>query len=333
MGSIAVSDGTDQAAYVVGPTINAKAAALFFRYVVPVVCGTHIEEVSPPFMKGDRFWHWPMEDGILGAMYEHGHKSLIAEEHHIITYDTHPVYGSYVIKPGCQDAVGFALLDMLQADTHVFEPGASAMGSVLSNKDKVSIREVIFGMNAMPLKCPLYGCDLLGRSDKDVNAVLITLANVPWVDLTNAEWTQILEFRKDDDSLKKFRNFRLFISNAYARKDRQFIEDDFLKRLDEFKAARVKHGFMLQNSTIKSVVKSKYILTGGLAGLLAWLFGTSHSADLVGSAALFAGVTAEIADTLLDIRAANFDLNHQIAGHELAYVIKARDSLGSAGLR
>ena len=326
----------------IGPLTNAKAAALFFKYIVPISFGEEeeVRKLAPPFMRDEPYLltshamtHDLIKSGLVSVMYESGYTDLIEkDDRDIVGMDDscHFIYGSgYVPKDGCDDALSFALMEMLESNIVIPSPGYSVCGASLDTSKMVPIRDVVFEHNFTTARAPIYGCDLLGGTDEGVNSVLVTLTNVPWIDLSVSPWDQILEFRKDSDSLTKFRNFRLFVSESYVNKSGQYIEDDFLKRLDDFDATRNKHGFELQNSTMKTVIKSKYILGGGLSGLFAWLFGANQAADIVGSAALFAGVSVELASTLLDIRAANFDINHQIEGHELSYAIKARDELGN----
>ena len=312
-------------AFAIGQETDIKAASLLFKYVIPLsVCTFDDRPLTPNAWLGSYYHFCETRDAVLGAIQSCGYQHLIKSQVHTIGYDTHEIYGCYVPVEGAESEINTALFNLIDSNAEI--PETFLKTRVQLNAPR-TFRDWIISINFKEVRAPFYGYDLAGGSDPAVNGVLLTITNVPWIDLQKTPWEQIHEFRKDDESIRHFRSFRLFVMNTYVGKSQAYIQDDFMRRVDTFEAARKKHGFELQTSTLKSVLNSKYILGGGLSGLMAWLFGAGPHASVIGSAAIVAGASVEIANVVLDIRSARFALNHQIDTAELAYVIKAKDRL------
>lgn len=134
-----------------------------------------------------------------------------------------------------------------------------------------------FKLNDFPVDCSGFS---LAGSEEDPLTNLVTAHQVPMIDTGKIGFEQIMEFRKDSDTMKKMRNFRLFAYQNYAGKDKAFVEDDIQKRYDDYMEAVRASGFETTAKLLTSLMSSK-LLMGSLA--------TSAAALLLGNAQLALG--------------------------------------------
>ena len=142
----------------------------------------------------------------------------------------------------------------------------------------------------LPEKC------LLNDDEKNCDFSLI-LPNLNLIDTSETSWKQILEFRKDNDASKKLRNLRLFFHDNYKGKDRQYIEDDLMKRLDDYEQTRKEWDFQTKTSTIAAILDSKNIQTS----LYATLIGVYFGEPIFMGGPLIAGTCIEIGKCVLHL--------------------------------
>ncbi len=140
----------------------------------------------------------------------------------------------------------------------------------------------------LPEKC------LLNDDEKKCDFSLI-LSNLNLIDTSETSWEQILEFRKDKDASKKLRNLRLFFHDNYKGKDRQYIEDDLMKRLEDYEQKCKEWGFQTKNSTMTAILNSKNFQTS----LYATLIGASFGQPIIMEGAVIAGTCIEIVKCVL----------------------------------
>lgn len=160
---------------------------------------------------------------------------------------------------------------------------------------------------------------LLSEDENNCDISLI-LPNMSLIDTSDTSWRQILEFRKDKNALKKLRNLRLFFEDNYNGKDRQYIEDDLMKRLDDYEQIRKEWGFETITSTIGVVLDSKNIQASFFAALAGLYLG-----DLSG--AVIAGTCIEIFKGCLHVINCRHAFKTRIMRDDLAYIIQAKETL------
>jgi len=171
-------------------------------------------------------------------------------------------------------------------------------------------------------KCDLFfSKDLLSDSATSENNITFSIANMPIVETTNVDWLQIVEFRKDENARKKLRNLRLFLYENYADKEKAYIEDDLLKRLDNYYSSCEDWGFETKTSILSVVLDSKNLQTTFAATAGAALFG----APIVMGASLLIGASIEIGKIALTIAKQKHALQNLRRDHELAYIIEAKE--------
>jgi len=168
----------------------------------------------------------------------------------------------------------------------------------------------------LPEKC------LLNDDEKNCDFSLI-LPNLNLIDTSETSWEQILEFRKDNDASKKLRNLRLFFHDNYKGKDRQYIEDDLMKRLDDYEQTRKEWDFQTKTSTIAAILDSKNIQTSFYATLVGICLGE----PILTSGALIAGTSIEIGKCVLHFTNCIHAFKNKIRNNDLAYIIEGKERL------
>lgn len=177
-----------------------------------------------------------------------------------------------------------------------------------------------FKLSDVPVDCSGFG---LAGSVENPLTNAITAQRVPVIDTEKISFPQIMEFRRDGDTMKKMRNFRLFAYQQYAGKDKAFVEDDIQKRYDDYMEAVRASGFETTTKMLTSLMSSK-LLMGSLA--------TSAAALLTGNAQLAVGFFGSGA--LLEIGKLSLQFAQQkqaIAAicrdNPFSYIAKAKDKL------
>lgn len=168
----------------------------------------------------------------------------------------------------------------------------------------------------LPEKC------LLNDDEKKCDFSLI-LSNLNLIDTSETSWEQILEFRKDKDAPKKLRNLRLFFYDNYKEKDRQYIEDDLMKRLEDYEQTCKEWGFQTKNSTMTAILNSKNFQTS----LYATLIGASFGQPVIMEGAVIAGTCIEIGKCVLHYTNRKHAFKNIKRHHDLAYIIEGKDRL------
>lgn len=148
----------------------------------------------------------------------------------------------------------------------------------------------------------------------------LTLTRVPFVDTSNATWEQILELRSDPEAKRKLRNLRLFLHENYKDNSSEFISDDLHRRIDEFQAARRKHGFEIVTGSISALLDAKSLQAAAASALAGTLFGGPIGA-------LTSAVTVEIGSLALEAAKRIYAIKDFENSHDLAYLIHADKAL------
>jgi len=100
------------------------------------------------------------------------------------------------------------------------------------------------------------------------------LANLPDVIEETASWDQILDFRKDQDALRKYRALRLWLHNALLTRSVEEATDVICLKVEDYEWALRKHGFKTATGAISSILDWK--------GLTAIIGGSSLAAVMGG---------------------------------------------------
>jgi hypothetical protein len=177
-----------------------------------------------------------------------------------------------------------------------------------------------FKLSDMPVDCS--GFRLVDSIEiPDTNA--LTIHKIPMVNTEEIGFSQIMEFRRDSETMKKMRNFRLFAYEQYAGKDKAFVEDDIQRRYEDYLEAVRVSGFVTTTKMLTSLISSK-LLMGSLA--------TSAASLLLGNTQLAIGAFSSGA--ILEIGKLSFEFALQkqaiatiCRDNPISYIAEATDKL------
>jgi hypothetical protein len=150
-----------------------------------------------------------------------------------------------------------------------------------------------------------------------------TLANINFAAENQMPWEQVLEFRKDDASLRKYRDFRRWIRDGLTASSLAEATDRIADRLEEYDQALAKHEVQTVKGSVAIVCQAAGIATAGALPQVVEL--TGH--PLLGLAA--AGLKLGF-DTYVKIR--ELQLNRRMVDTEaleIAYVYDLRTTFGT----
>lgn len=148
----------------------------------------------------------------------------------------------------------------------------------------------------------------------------VTLTGLNLIDAQSAEWRQILDVRKDEASRRKLARMRLFLHESYEEKSQSFIEDDLLKRIDDYENTSKKFGFNTLTSSLGMLLDAKSLQSSVGAGLVGTLFGG------LGVGAI-AAAAVELGKVAINVAEKRHEMQSWQAGHELAYIFGTKEKI------
>jgi hypothetical protein len=177
-----------------------------------------------------------------------------------------------------------------------------------------------FGFSSTPVDVPI---GLVTEPKDEESDIAITLASLKLVNAESASWDQIIEFRRDSDARDKLRRLRLFAGENYSGKSKAFIEDDLSVKIVDYEEAVKKWGFDTKYAAFTMLLSSK-TMAGALAGsLISTLFG----APLPALASAVGGAALEVGRIALELRKQRFSLRELMAKNPVCYISQARSRL------
>jgi hypothetical protein len=166
-------------------------------------------------------------------------------------------------------------------------------------------------------------CYLGNAAETDSTDISLTLASLQLIDTEKTSIEQLADFRRDPEMKHKLRRLRLFAYENYKGKSPAFIEDDLLKRLDDYAEVVKKSGFETKAAAWTNLMDSR-LIQGGIAGsfLTAYLHAPSLTAA---SALLTTGIT--IGKVAVDLGKQKFALRKLMADNPVSYIDYAKKKL------
>lgn len=149
------------------------------------------------------------------------------------------------------------------------------------------------------------GCTInsvFGASDhpntaSEIEDPAFLLTGLKLFDTTHATWRQIIEIRKDKESLSKLRRLRTFIFQNYQGKPVNFIKDDLMNRIELYETTAKQLGLKTSDAALKIVFNSGTLVANTAATIASVLSGASATIPLslgIASAFLLGNVGLEI---------------------------------------
>jgi hypothetical protein len=160
--------------------------------------------------------------------------------------------------------------------------------------------------------------DIFAKGDK--STIEVKLLNTKLVDTENLDWDQILEVRKDRDSIRWLRDFRLFLYEHYSDKSPDYISDSIEQRIENHDIACKKHGLKLIDTVISSLVASKSAFGCLSLATISLLLGEPVTAITLGTT----GASLPIGKVVIELSSKYIEYKHDIESPELAFIIQAR---------
>jgi hypothetical protein len=148
----------------------------------------------------------------------------------------------------------------------------------------------------------------------------LTLSGLKLIDAESADWRQILEVRKDQASRRKLARMRLFLHSNYQDKSASFIEDDLLRRVDDYESTSKKFGFNTLTSSLGMLLDARSLQSSVGAGIVGALLGGAGVGVLTAAA-------VELGKIAINVAEKRHEMQSWQAGHELAYIFGTKEKL------
>ena len=179
---------------------------------------------------------------------------------------------------------------------------------------------VDFKLSDMPVDCS--GFSLTGSAEiPHTNA--LTAHEIPMLNTEKIGFSTIMEFRKDSETMKKMRNFRLFAYQQYGDKDKAFVEDDIQKRYEDYMEAVRVSGFETTTKMLTSLISSKLLMSSLATSAASLLLGNTQLA--IG--AFCSGAILEIGKLSLQFAQQKQAIATICRDNPISYIAEARDKL------
>ena len=148
------------------------------------------------------------------------------------------------------------------------------------------------------------------------------LQNLPDVIEEQVSWDQIVEFRKDEQALLKYRRLRCWLEACVKAESITHAEDILCKRIEDYEWALRKHDLKTATGAVSSIVDWKGITALASGAGVAGLFGGPVWSAIAGGLILGAKVSVWLAERMID--------REDVArgeGAEIAVICDAKRSL------
>lgn len=146
----------------------------------------------------------------------------------------------------------------------------------ITGTDRISLFDVSEG-----LKSEIRNQGTVQRFLPDV---CLALTNLKMIKTSELSWKHILELRRDEESVRKLRLFRIFLADTYTDRPASYIRDDILRRVDEYEETVKQWSIKTALATLRSTFSAKSIPAATAAGITAALGGGMPLALAIGAA-------------------------------------------------
>jgi hypothetical protein len=156
-------------------------------------------------------------------------------------------------------------------------------------------------------------------SQGDRETILMILSNLSIVDEDKLTWEQVIGFRDDKDTQRKYKRFYHWLNKEMVDQSQAFIEDELSIRLEDYECALKKHGIKTIIGTVEEALNGEFFL--GTCGVMGSLTLIDHPllGFLAGSGLIIGKVGIKLVNTFMDYE----DVE---SGHnsEISWVYKAK---------
>jgi len=152
----------------------------------------------------------------------------------------------------------------------------------------------------------------------------VTIQGLDLIDATNISWEKILAIRTDPSVRSRLRRFRLLFEQEYQGKSKAYVEDDILRRIDDYRAVVREYRLETKLLVLEQLLASKTLATVGGTSLVAALIGAPI---LVGASALV-GAVVEVGKICVRVAQRRHKLDKELATLPVGYVVYLQDRFG-----
>jgi hypothetical protein len=160
-------------------------------------------------------------------------------------------------------------------------------------------------------------------SKYNYNTISLILTNIPIIDTNILDWKQIINIRKDKESLNKLRNLKLFFFENYVGKDLNYIEDSLCKGLDEYYSVCKKYEIDIKLGSMMNFFDSKLLVKFISLATLGIIFGEKNITEI----ALISGASVELGKVGLQLIKRRIEHKLFKRNFDLAYLVKIQESV------
>lgn len=146
------------------------------------------------------------------------------------------------------------------------------------------------------------GMPSLELADDQIQASLCPLPGLSLIAPSSLTWEEVLEFRKDADSVRKLRRLRLYMASAYENKDFAYVRDDLLRRMDEYEETIRQWQFKTTTHCLREMLSTKSLPALAAAAVAASLGSGMSMAVATGALFELAIVGTNLADRIRELR-------------------------------
>lgn len=161
-------------------------------------------------------------------------------------------------------------------------------------------------------------------SNNPTSLLELSMNDLLLIDEKDVCWDQIFEIKeKDKESLRDFKNFRLFWHDNYTNKPKQYIVDSIEQKFEAYETACKKHGIKREIASAKLFLNSKSFLASSAIAYASILLGEPFTAG----ASLLSGTALELGKLSLNYIEHRNDLKTYKDNNEIAYLIKLKEKM------
>lgn len=253
---------------------NTKDACLFFDNVIPL----NLAHVIPWENNGD------------------------LEAHEILQ----KVLPSTLLDNSNHFGLSSATISYLEAFVNMFPTSIGVEAGTKEEMDKrarhfiplvIKKQEELFATLSEPVDT-IFGA--IGKKTDNISGIedpSLTLTGLKLIETSKITWRQILEIKKDKESISKLRRLRTFIYQSYKDKPSAFIQDDLLNRIEVYEMTAKQLGLKTTDSTFKIIFNSSSLVATTTATIATALSGAPVTIPLalgVGSAFMLGNIGLEL---------------------------------------
>jgi hypothetical protein len=284
-----------------------REALLYFSYVIPLfeiehLATTEIEEVELFRAHERKFLPPDISEAAVNDLKDIA-ESTKSITHHIIkrAAEQHP-------SSDIPATIGSAFTETMKG------PPGSAL-----TKAMASFYVRYKPSSTLPLiKSALPQATTVGSED-----IAMTIASLKLIDTRDLTLKQLIEIRKDPETVEKLRRLRLFAYQNYQGKSKDFIEDDILNRLGDYERAVKKWGFTTASGAITTLLNSS-LIAGGIAGSFLTAY---YNAPLLAIASAMTGTGLAVANLAIGLGQQKFAREELTANNPVSYISYAKEKL------